>query len=103
MENTKTSSMISRRGFIEAAAASSVAIAALPGVKVAAQSPRTTELKCDVVVMGTGVAGMTSAIRAQKADELAVPDGERQVIDQAGCPGVPEGHLVELEDGSVIR
>ena len=54
MAKTETESKVSRRGFLEGMAASSVAVGALAGVKVAAQSPKTTELTTDVVVVGIG-------------------------------------------------
>ena len=54
MARTGTESAVSRRGFLEGMAVSSVAVGALAGVKVAAQSPKTTELRTDVVVVRIG-------------------------------------------------
>src|SRR5450830_1763486 len=86
MEKRETASKVSRRGFLEGMAVSGVAAGALAGVKVAAQSPKTTELRTNVVVCGTGIGGLTSAIRAQKAGAKVI------VLEKAYEPGGTTAH-----------
>lgn len=101
MAKTETDSKVSRRGFLEGMAVAGVAAGALAGVKVAAQSQRTTELRTDVVVCGTGIAGLTSAIRAQKAGAKVI------VLEKAYEPGGTtahsEGGVGETRDYQALR
>ena len=62
---TETDPKVSRRGFLGGAAAG-IAASTLSGVDMAAQAPTTQEMRADVVVIGSGIGGLSAAARAQK-------------------------------------
>ncbi len=85
-KQTETGSKASRRNFL-AGAAAGIAGSALPaGVQVAAQAPTTQEMRTDVVVVGTGIGGLTAAVRAQKAGARVI------VLEKAYEPGGTTAH-----------
>lgn len=84
---------VTRRNFLGGAAAG-VAAGALGGPPLAAaQAPGVQELRTDVVVAGTGIAGMTAAVRAQKAGARVI------VLEKTYEPGGTTGHT----EGSVAN
>ena len=84
-KQNETGSKASRRGFL-AGAAAGIAGSTLRGVQVAAQAQSTQELRTDVVVVGSGIAGLTAALRAQKLGARVI------VIEKAYEPGGTTAH-----------
>jgi succinate dehydrogenase/fumarate reductase flavoprotein subunit len=84
-KRTDSESKWSRRSFLGGTAAG-IAGSTLPGVQVAAQSPTTEELRTDVVVIGSGIGGLTAAVRAQKSGAKVI------VIEKAYEPGGTTAH-----------
>lgn len=82
----KQTERASRRSFL-AGAAAGIAGSALPvGVHVAAQAPTTQEMRTDVLVVGSGIGGLTAALRAQKAGARVI------VLEKAYEPGGTTAH-----------
>jgi succinate dehydrogenase/fumarate reductase flavoprotein subunit len=58
-----------------------IAGSALPGAQVFAQAPAAREMRTDVVAVGSGMGGLTAALRAQKAGARVI------VLEKASEPG----------------
>lgn len=85
-KQTESGSKASRRTFL-AGAAAGIAGSTLPiGVRAAAQAPTTQELRIDLVVVGSGIGGLTAAVRAQKSGARVI------VIEKAYEPGGTTAH-----------
>jgi succinate dehydrogenase/fumarate reductase flavoprotein subunit len=63
-----------------------IAGSTLAGVETAAQAPTTQETRADVVVIGSGIGGLSAAVRAQKAGSRVI------VLEKAYEPGGTTAH-----------
>jgi succinate dehydrogenase/fumarate reductase flavoprotein subunit len=96
----ETDSKVSRRSFLGGAAAgiaggavAEIAGSTLPSAQVSAQAPTTQAMRTDVVAVGSGIGGLTAALRAQKAGARVI------VLEKASEPGGNTFH----SEGTVHR